>query len=166
MERRSLSSWMFDVVDKVGNIGRAWEPELVTRARVVIGMCLLVFILVPPAMISSVVLGSPPLGLWVVILVLCAHVGALVLIRRGQITAPSAILPMALNISLLIFGAHQDGLPVFIHPIMLVPPCLAIYLLGSRRGVVFTIAVVLEIVGGYALHASGNALQASLLPPD
>ncbi len=155
---------MLDAVDRLGKIAPGLDGVQAQRARILVGVCVLVFVMMPPLVVTGLALGAAMSGIAMVLLVLAAHALALVLIRTGRIDVTAAMVCITINAALVFCGIHHDGMSILLHPITLAMPCLTVYLLGTRFGMMAFALVLVEVVVGYFLHDTGRVLAANVFP--
>ena len=153
---------LIDMVDRIGAIDRHQDPEKLRAARVLVGMCVLVITLLPPVLVTALSLGSPS-GTETVPFLFATHVLGLLLVRSGRVRLATLILCAAINGSVVWVGLQPNGFGFLVSPIMLVAPCMAMYLLGSRAGLVCNALLIVEIVGAYELNRAGWTLPGATL---
>ena len=163
MDVRSISLRLLDGLDRVGNIG-AWDAEQVTRARILVGSCLVIGGVMPLLLVTGYLFGDVSPGRQIAVVMLVVDVIGLLLVRRGHVQLMATIQCFCVGAALVFLGLHQDGLNLLQNPVVLVLPCLAFVLLGSRAGVGLTVWTIVFEVGAFILHEQGWVFPRDAVP--
>jgi two-component system, LuxR family, sensor kinase FixL len=139
---------------------RRLPPAELSRLRVLVGAAALNFALVLTNVFGPEAQGHGTLFRAVGSICATAYLGVLVMARRStSLQRPALLLCTTLSVGIMLSLIFIQVPLTETHAAIMLPPALAVYLLGARQGFIFTVLMMLYVLG---LHPLISHLQGSV----